>query len=194
MDKKIYSGKINKNIFIQILLFSVLVCIDQITKQWAVNSLHNMDLSVIKNIISFHYLENQGAAFGMLNKHPWIFIIISIIIFLAVSAVYYLVNRGLKNYCCQNEDKIKQKTVNNTIFLNYILAVLGAGAVGNLIDRVFRGFVVDYLHATFIDFPVFNLADCCITIGAGLLILYVILSEIKEQKAKKLGGDEDAVE
>jgi len=174
MDKKIYSGKINKNIFIQILLFSVLVCIDQITKQWAVNSLHNMDLSVIKNIISFHYLENQGAAFGMLNKHPWIFIIISIIIFLAVSAVYYLVNRGLKNYCCQNEDKIKQKTVNNTIFLNYILAVLGAGAVGNLIDRIVNGFVTDFIQLDFISFPVFNFADICVTMSTLFLIIFFI--------------------
>ena len=163
-------------VFLLVIIGILLVVADQLVKLWAVSALEPVgSITVIENVFSLTYVENTGAAWGMMAGAKWYLILMPIIIIIAVLA--FLIIKKLKD----------------PILLWACMLVI-SGGIGNLIDRIFRGFVVDYLHATFIDFPVFNLADCCITIGAGLLILYVILSEIKERKAKKLGGDEDAVE
>lgn len=163
-------------VFLLVIVGILLVVADQLVKLWAVSSLEPIgSITVIENVFSLTYVENRGAAWGMMAGAKWYLILMPIIIIVGVLA--FLIIKKLK-------DPI----------LLWACMLIISGGIGNLIDRIFRGFVVDYLHATFIDFPVFNLADCCITIGAGLLILYVILSEIKERKEKKLGGDEDAVE
>lgn len=153
----------------------ILTVADQLLKIWAISSLEPIgSITVIENIFSLTYVENRGAAWGMMAGAKWYLIIMPIVII--VAAIAYLVIKKLSDP-----------------LLLWSVMLIVSGGLGNLIDRTFRGFVVDYLHATFIDFPVFNLADCCITIGAGLMILYVILSEIKERKEKMLGGDKDAV-
>ncbi len=158
-----------------IIVGIILTVADQLLKLWAISSLEPIgSITVIENIFSLTYVENRGAAWGMMAGAKWYLIIMPIVI--VVAAIAYLVIKKLSDP-----------------LLLWSVMLIVSGGLGNLIDRIFRGYVVDYLHATFIDFPVFNLADCCITIGAGLLILYVILSEIKERKEKKLGGDEDAV-
>ena len=163
-------------IFLLIITGILLVAADQLLKLWAISALEPIgSVTVIENVFSLTYVENRGAAWGMLAGAKWYLILMPIVIIIGVLA--FLIIKKLKDPA-----------------LLWACTLIITGGIGNLIDRVFRGFVVDYLHATFIDFPVFNLADCCITIGAGLLILYVILSEIKEHKEKKLGGDEDAVE
>lgn len=154
----------------------ILTVADQLIKLWALSSLEPVgSITIIENIFSLTYVENRGAAWGMMAGAKWYLIIMPIVII--VAAIAYLIIKKLSDP-----------------LLLWSVMLIVSGGLGNLIDRIFRGFVVDYLHATFIDFPVFNLADCCITIGAGLLILYVILSEIKERKEKKLGGDKDAVD
>lgn len=154
----------------------ILTVADQLIKLWALSSLEPIgSITIIENIFSLTYVENRGAAWGMMAGAKWYLIIMPIVII--VAAIAYLIIKKLSDP-----------------LLLWSVMLIVSGGLGNLIDRIFRGFVVDYLHATFIDFPVFNLADCCITIGAGLLILYVILSEIKERKEKKLGGDKDAVD
>lgn len=164
-------------VFLLVIIGVLLVVADQLVKLWAVSALEPIgSITLIPNIFSLTYVENTGAAWGMMSGAKWYLILMPIVIIVGVLA--FLIIKKLK-------DPI----------LLWACMLIISGGIGNLIDRIFRGFVVDYLHATFIDFPVFNLADCCITIGAGLLILYVILSEIKERKEKKkLGGDEDAVE
>ena len=153
----------------------ILTVADQLLKIWAIYSLEPVgSIAIIENIFSLTYVENRGAAWGMMAGAKWYLIIMPIVII--VAAIAYLIIKKLSDP-----------------LLLWSVMLIVSGGLGNLIDRIFRGFVVDYLHATFIDFPVFNLADCCITIGAGLLILYVILSDIKERKEKKLGGDKDAV-
>lgn len=153
----------------------ILTVADQLLKIWAISSLEPVgSITVIEDIFSLTYVENRGAAWGMMAGAKWYLIIMPIVII--VAAIAYLVIKKLSDP-----------------LLLWSVMLIVSGGLGNLIDRIFRGFVVDYLHATFIDFPVFNLADCCITIGAGLMILYVILSEIKERKEKMLGGDKDAV-
>lgn len=163
-------------VFLLVIIGVLFVVADQLIKLWAVSFLEPIgSITVIENFFSLTYVENTGAAWGIFSGAKWYLILMPIIIIVAVLAFLFI------------------KKIKDPLLLWSCMLII-SGGIGNLIDRIFRGFVVDYIHATFIDFPVFNLADCCITIGAGLLILYVILSEIKEQKAKKLGGDQDAVE
>lgn len=122
----------------------------------------------IKGIIDLVYVENGGGAWGMLSGYTWILI--------SVTAVIMLVCIALM---------LKYGTKNKLMF--WAMSLVLSGGIGNMIDRIARGgYVVDFLHFTFFrDFPVFNVADIAIVIGAMLLILYFIVSMIKEEKAKK---------
>lgn len=137
-------------------LVSLLIAVDQITKYLAVAHLkpiNNIDL--IPNIFSLTYVENKGAAFGIMQNARWFFICLTIIILIALS-VYI----------------IRKKPQGKLLRISF--ALIYSGAIGNLIDRIFSGFVVDMLRVHFFDFPVFNFADCLVVIGTLLLCLYVI--------------------
>lgn len=139
-----------------IILIAGLVGIDQWTKWYF---LKNKELfnkfEVIKDFFYLTYLENRGAAFGILQNFRWFFIIITIIA-LAIMIGYFI------------------KSDNN--FLRLALSILIAGAIGNFIDRLFRGYVVDFLDFYLFgyDFPVFNVADICVNVGVFLLVIYII--------------------
>lgn len=149
-------------------LFSILsVIIDQITKYFTVKFLKPLgSIEILKGILSFTYVENRGAAFGMFQNARWIFIMLTIIAILVI-IVYVL--------------KTKQK--NSTLLTS--LALILSGAAGNMIDRIFRGYVVDMIEMTFIDYPVFNFADCCVVIGAILFVIYIIFIYKEPQKEDK---------
>ena len=142
-----------------IIYFAVaafLVAVDQIIKQLTVaylKPLGNIDL--IPNVFSLTYVENKGAAFGMMQNARWFFICLTIIILLALS-IYI----------------IRKKPQGKLLRISF--ALIYSGAVGNLIDRAFSGYVVDMLRVHFFDFPVFNFADCCVVIGTSLLCLKII--------------------
>lgn len=134
----------------------LLVLADQITKWLTIRFLASGErVALISGILSLTYVENRGAAFGILAGARWFFIAITLLV-VAALVVY-----GIK------------KNPPSVLF-KISAPLICAGAVGNLIDRVFRGYVVDMIEATFIDFPVFNVADCCVVIGAVLFCLYVI--------------------
>lgn len=134
----------------------VLVTIDQITKYLSTESLKGASSVVlIDKLLSLTYVENRGAAFGILQNARWVFIAFTIIAIIFI--IYY---------------KLRYKPQSNT--LNSALCLITSGAVGNLIDRVGRGYVVDMIEITFIDYPVFNVADCFVVIGAILLSIYVL--------------------
>ena len=138
------------------LITLLLIICDQVSKIAVLKYLKPIGTSVvIKNIFSLTYVENRGAAFGILQNSRWIFICATIII-LAVLIIY----------------KIKYKPQGKII--NTSLCLLISGAIGNLIDRIFRGFVVDMLEVTFIEYPVFNVADCFVVVGAILLGIYIM--------------------
>ena len=116
----------------------------------------------VLNIFDITYVQNQGAAFSVLSGRTVVLSVISVVFCIAV-AVFW----------------IKKKPSNTLLCTS--LSLLFAGALGNGIDIIFRGYVVDYINLTFINFPVFNIADIGVTVGAALFILYIIFFD-KEDK------------
>ena len=150
------------------LLISVgVIFLDQITKWLAVIFLQgNPSVSVIPWFIQFSYLENRGAAWGMFADNRWVFMTVSTVAIIAV-CVYMFVKRPKSKLLCVS------------------LAFIVGGGIGNMIDRVLLGFVVDFLEFTFMDFPVFNVADSFVCIGAAMLMLYMTILTVKEYKDEK---------
>lgn len=121
----------------------------------------------IPDVISFWRTNNGGAAWGFLEGHTWLLLSLTVVIMIICVAM--LLKYGLKNK-----------------LLFWALTLVLSGGVGNLIDRIFNGgMVVDFIYLEFMDFPTFNVADCAIVIGAGLMVLYFILDMIKETKKRK---------
>jgi len=142
-------------IIIDIILFCILVCIDQFTKRLALNNLMGNDgISIIENVFSLYYVENRGAAFGIMQNGQMFFIIVAIIILLMI--LYLLAAIPA------------QKKYN---LMHIFLTIISAGAVGNLIDRITNGYVIDFLYFELIDFPVFNVADIYVTCSAFIFII-----------------------
>lgn len=136
----------------------LLIMLDQLTKLWAKTSLKgHPDITIIDNVFSLHYLENHGAAFGMLQNKQAFFLIMTSIILCGVVYAYYRL-----------PDTPKYRP------LEIVSLFITAGAIGNLIDRIAYGYVVDFLYFELIDFPVFNVADCYVTCSAFFLVLFVL--------------------
>lgn len=150
-----------------IILSAVIVIIDQIIKYFVLEFLAPVgSVKVIDNLFSLVYVENRGAAFGIFQNQVWIFALITV---LMIAVFVYILVSG----------KIKGK-----LFTTSAILIIGGG-IGNLIDRIFRGFVVDYLSVSFFP-PVCNFADYCITIGAVLFIISMfITSDKKSEKTLK---------
>lgn len=117
-------------------------------------------------VLHITYLQNLGAAFGSMQGQKWLLI--------GVTSVVLL---GLLIYLCSGRVK--------SPLLATSLTLIVAGGIGNLIDRIFRGFVVDYVDVRIINFAIFNLADCCVVIGTALLLLHVIRTELRDRATKK---------
>jgi len=148
--------------------FLILTAIDQITKRIAVARLMPIgSYEVWPGVLSFTYLENRGAAFGLFQGARWFFIVVTAVTLVGI--VYYYI-------------KLPQKKSYN--FVRAGLVILAAGAVGNGIDRLLHGFVVDFLHLRFIDFPVFNVADIYVTISA-IMLAVLALFFVKEDDLKQ---------
>jgi signal peptidase II len=132
-------------------------------------------IPVIKDIFHFTYIRNEGAAFGMLSEHRWVFMIISSVAIVAM-CIY------LFKFCKER------------MLTRIGIALVIGGGIGNMIDRIFLGYVVDMIDCRFIDFYIFNVADSCVCVGAGIVFLGVLLDtikEIKENKAKKLAENNE---
>ncbi|GAB6088315.1 signal peptidase II [Alkaliphilus crotonatoxidans] len=140
-----------------IMILTVVLIVDQLTKNWALNSLKPLrDLPVIQNIFHLTYVENRGAAFGMLQNQKLFFIITTL-----------LVVGGVLIFMIKNKN-------NMHILLKISLSLIVGGALGNFLDRIRHGFVVDFFRIAWFDFPVFNVADSAIVVGAILVSYYVI--------------------
>ena len=147
-------------------IVSIGILLDQLTKWLAVKFLMPIDTCpLLQDILHLTYTENRGAAFGMLANNRWVFLIISTIAILGM--IFYLFS-GL------SEGRLA----------GISLAMLISGGIGNMIDRIFLGYVVDFIDFRLINFAIFNGADSFVCVGAGLLILSLVLDIIKENKEK----------
>ncbi len=141
------------------LIVVLIIAVDQLSKYWVVNNIGMTDsFTVIPNVIDFVYVKNTGAAFSFLSDKTYGIVILSVISVLFCIGVIF--------------SMIKYKPENK--LLNVSLALMISGAIGNLIDRIARGYVVDFIETTFIKFPVFNVADIAITVGAVMVIIYIL--------------------
>lgn len=149
---------------ITLLVIAALVAIDQVIKIAVVNRFAaGGSMDILFGLIRIRYVENTGAAFSSMQNQT-----VFLTIFTAVVIVMFIFLLMTK--------KIKPG------FIYWCVAVVIAGGAGNFIDRVARGFVVDYIEPTFVNFAVFNFADCCVTVGAALLIIKTVYDLISENK------------
>ena len=134
-----------------------MVGLDQWTKYLAILHLNGQDNIVLwPGVFELEYRENTGAAFSIMEGQSWFLIGFTSLALVLVAVFLFRAKMG------QN------------LWVRISGVLILAGGIGNLIDRVFRGFVVDFLYFSLIDFPVFNVADCCVVVGAIALMVYVL--------------------
>lgn len=149
------------------------VILDQLTKLLSVLFLKSIDtLPLIRGVLHLTYVENRGAAFGMLSDDRWVFLSVSTVTILVIGALLY----------CGHIDGVAYGVA---------LSMILSGGIGNMIDRVALGYVVDFIDFRLINFAVFNGADSFICVGAGLMIVLLLRDIIRESREKK-ASDGDA--
>lgn len=141
------------------ILIAVIVALDQVSKYFAVRHLPiGQDVNCLDPVFHFHYHENRGAAWGILADHPWVFMVLSSVAIVAILVFLFL---------------YRKKQVHPV--LRYGLAFIAAGGIGNMIDRIANGYVVDFIEFGFFDFPIFNIADSFVTVGSFSIMIYLIV-------------------
>lgn len=150
-----------------------IIGIDQLTKWLAVKYLSVIaTCPLIEGVLHLTYVENEGAAFGMLADQRWIFILVSSV---TIAVLAFLIYSG--------------RLLSNKLYTVSVIMII-AGGIGNMIDRLALGYVIDFIDFRLINFAVFNGADSFVCVGAGILMLGLILDIVKESKNSK-GKAED---
>lgn len=145
-------------VIISFVLVLVLVVIDQLVKHWVVASVAlNTAHPLLPHVLALTNLRNNGAAWSILEGQQWFFSLVTVV---ALAVILYL------SYRWRHNPRL-------LLPLSFVLA----GAVGNFIDRIQQGYVVDMFETLFVNFPVFNVADCCLTIGVVWLVIIIIREE-----------------
>ena len=140
------------------LFVAFIVAADQITKYLTVACIPLYEnISFLPGLLDLTYVQNTGAAFSSFEGQQWLF------------ALIFAVFTGLIVY------EYRKQSMGFTPFERWCIAAIYGGGLGNMIDRIRMGYVVDMIETTFMDFPVFNVADCFITCGCVLLIAHLIL-------------------
>ena len=143
---------------------AAMVALDQLTKLWTVRHIPLGGAAPAwEGVFHLTYVQNTGMAFSMLRGGRWLFLIVTAVV---LTALCVLVARG---------------KLRHPVALAAVTCIVGGG-VGNLIDRLLHGYVVDMIALDFMDFAVFNVADCFVCIGAGLLLLWALVLDRKETK------------
>lgn len=156
--------------YIAVAIGVALAAIDQVIKFFVNANLKEVgSVSVIDNLLSFTYVENNGVAFGSFAGNRWIFVVLTTALIAAILIYMF------------------KKKPKSKLFYTSVALVIGGG-IGNLIDRIFYGYVIDYISLSFFP-PVCNFADYCITVGTVLLMIYVLFftstgkKDLKNDKA-----------
>ncbi len=140
---------------IALVISAIVVVIDQIIKYFVVLYLPSAGtVNAVPYILDLNYVENRGVAFGMFKDMRWFFVVFTAVI---IGVLFYI---------------ILKKKFNSKLFYISSALIIGGG-IGNMIDRIYYGFVIDYLQLSFFS-PVCNFADYCITVGTILLAIYFI--------------------
>ena len=163
-----------------IVLIAIIVGVigfDQLTKWLTVINLEEWEsFPLWQDVFHFTYVKNTGMAFGMMKDHRWVFIVFSTV---AIGALIVYLFRFPPN----------------SRWAQVSMAFIIGGGLGNMIDRLILGYVIDFLDFTLINFAVFNVADSFVCIGAGMMILYLVkdlIQEIKLERAQKAEEKNDA--
>lgn len=158
-----------------IILISTIIAsigIDQIIKGIVrANMSVGETVPVIEDVFHITYIRNEGAAFGMLADHRWVFMSLSTVAIIAIGVYLF-------------------KFCKETLFTKIGFALIIGGGIGNMIDRISLKYVVDMIDCRFIDFYVFNFADSCVCVGAAMVCIGFILSIYRDYKSKKEGQAE----
>lgn len=149
---------------IDLIAMVLLTCFDQFTKKMAVLNLKGKpDIPLLPDILTLQYLENKGAAFGMLQNQKIFFIFIEVLILFVIGFV-------LIRIPCHKKYNL----------MHVILVLIASGAIGNMIDRAVQDYVVDFIYFVLIDFPIFNVADIYVTCATAVFV-FAILFYYKEE-------------
>ena len=141
-------------------VIAILIVLDQLVKAYVVQNIALGEIkSWIPNFVSLTYLQNRGAAFSILQDQQWLFAIITLVVM--VGAIWYL-----------------HKHMEDSLWMVLGLTLIIAGGLGNFIDRISQGFVVDMFHLDFINFAIFNVADSYLTVGVIILLIAMLKEEI----------------
>lgn len=141
--------------YIALAIGIVLAVIDQVIKYLVVANIdENQVVPVITNVLNFTHIHNEGVAFGMFDGMRWIFVALTLVLLVAIIGIMF------------------KKRPNGKMFYVSVALIVGGG-IGNLIDRVFFGYVIDYISLSFFP-PICNFADYCITFGTALLMIYIL--------------------
>ncbi len=156
-------------LFIDFLMMFLLIGLDQYTKYLAVFHLKGQPaFPIIEGVFELNYLENRGAAFGMLQNQKVFFVFIASAILIAIIYVLFKIPEGRKY-----------------VWMHFLLVLIASGAVGNMIDRIRLEYVVDFFYFVLINFPIFNVADIYVSVACVLLAV-VLLFYYKEEELEFL--------
>ena len=154
-------NKKDSKLLIIIFIIAILVLLDQIIKIYISNTMYNSSKVLIKGVLNFTYVENIGGAFGIGNNVLILIIVNIILIFLLLKFIISKINK-------------------TSTHLLVPISLIIAGGIGNLIDRIFRGYVIDYIDINpLFRYPVFNFADICIVLGVIFIIIELVIYKEK---------------
>lgn len=151
-----------------IIIIALGIILDRISKVWAVSVVKDNPIIILKNFFKFEYLENRGAAFGILKDRQWFLILFTMIILMII--IYILI-------------KFRKESKLMSIGLSLIIA----GALGNFYDRIVYKYVIDFICFHYKDtyyFPTFNVADICVVLGTFFLAIYIMKDGANERSSK----------
>lgn len=159
---------------LDLVAVGILIGLDQFTKSIAVARLKNQaPYDIIPGVLQFSYLENRGAAFGMLQNQKWFFIIVGSLFLIVITIALF---------------KLPLKRKYTALRVCFVLLV--SGAVGNMIDRIMLDYVIDFIYVVYINFPIFNIADCYVTVATTLFVILILFfykeEDLDFKKAKQV--------